>query len=93
VFLFVGEAGSQTCAHTDICPQLEFAHGLCGIKLLGVASHGATPRLIATHGAGSNTGGGDTEDTGGGAEADVMATRIPVHRALKKKEEALLLDR
>ena len=47
--LFVGDAGSLTCAHTDIVPQLELAHGLAGVKLLGIASHAATPRLRASH--------------------------------------------
>ena len=47
--LFLGEAGSVTCAHTDICPQVQMAHALLGTKLLGVASHPATPRLRAEH--------------------------------------------
>jgi hypothetical protein len=105
--LFLGEAGSATCAHTDICPQLEFAHGLCGIKLLGVASHQATPRLSALHvNRGATTHDGDKglgsdegEDVGYGemdafgAEADVLATRVPLHRPLDQgREAALLLD-
>lgn len=104
--LFLGEAGSATCAHTDICPQLEFAHGLCGIKLLGVASHEATPRLSALHvsrdgtrdgdqGQGGDQGGAVGSGDGGvaGAEADVFATRVPVHRPLSEdREAALLLD-
>ncbi|MFT4976093.1 MAG: hypothetical protein ACI8S6_001988 [Myxococcota bacterium] len=47
--LFLGEAGSVTSAHTDMCPQVQMAHALVGTKLVGVASHGATPRLRAEH--------------------------------------------
>eukprot|EP00965_Chrysotila_dentata_P084873 2801447-Pleurochrysis_carterae.AAC.3 len=49
--IFVGDAGSLTCAHVDLMPQLELAHGLTGTKILGVATRDATARLLATHGA------------------------------------------
>jgi len=74
--LFLGEAGSLTCAHTDICPQLELAHGLLGLKMLGIASHEATPRLRAEHG----------EDD---AEP---ATRVPTDRPLTPRQARLLGD-
>ena len=48
---FLGEAGSATSAHVDIAPQLELAHGLCGLKFVGVASHEETARLLAEHAA------------------------------------------
>jgi hypothetical protein len=74
--LFLGEAGSLTCAHTDICPQLEMAHGLLGLKVLGVASHAATPRLLAKH----------------GEDADEEATRVPTDRPLTRRQARLLGD-
>jgi hypothetical protein len=74
--LFLGEPGSLTCAHTDICPQLEVAHGLIGLKLLGVASYEATPRLYTEHGEGE----------------DEEATRIPTDRALTLRQSRLLGD-
>jgi len=89
VTLFLGEAGSLTCAHTDICPQLERAHGLLGSKILGVASHTGTPRLSAEHGgdeAGSDEAGSDPE--GGGDEA----TRVPTDWPLTPRESRLLGD-
>jgi hypothetical protein len=43
---FVGEPGSMTCLHTDMIPQLQFAHGLAGTKMLGVASIEATPSIL-----------------------------------------------
>lgn len=74
--LFFGEPGSLCCAHTDICPQIELAHGLMGLKMLGVASHEATPRLLAEH--------GDDEDDD--------ATRIPTDRELTLRQSRLLRD-
>lgn len=74
--LFLGEAGSLTCAHTDICPQLELAHGLMGLKMLGIASHEATPRLSAEH----------------GEDDDEPATRIPTDRELTPRQARLLGD-
>jgi len=82
--LFIGEAGSLTCAHTDICPQLEMAHGLLGLKILGVASHDASPRLIAEH-AGDEVAG--PEDAG-----DEEATRVPTDRPLTARQSRLLGD-
>ncbi len=74
--LFLGEPGSLTCAHTDICPQLELAHGLIGLKMLGVASAEATQRLYAEHG----------EDK---AEE---ATRVPTDCPLTLRQTDLLGD-
>jgi hypothetical protein len=74
--LFLGEAGSLTCAHTDICPQLEVAHGLLGVKLLGVASHDATPRLSVDH----------------GENCDEEATHVPTDRPLTPRQTRLLSD-
>jgi hypothetical protein len=87
--LFLGEAGSLTCAHTDICPQLELAHGLVGFKFLGVASHGGTPRLSAAHG-GEEAGGEEAGDdpARGGDEA----TRVPTDRPLTPRQAHLLGD-
>ena len=48
---FVGDAGSMTCAHVDIAPQLELAHGLHGVKFVGVGTYEATPRLLREHAA------------------------------------------
>ena len=48
---FLGDPGSLTSAHVDIAPQLELAHGLHGIKFLGVADHGATARMLSEHAA------------------------------------------
>lgn len=74
--LFLGEAGSLTCAHTDLCPQLELAHGLLGLKMLGIASHEATPRLSAEH----------AEDD------EEPATRVPMDRPLTPRQARLLGD-
>lgn len=74
--LFLGEPGSLTCAHTDICPQLELAHGLIGVKVLGVASQDATPRLSAEHGEGQ----------------EEEATRVPTDRPLTHRQSRLLND-
>ena len=82
--LFVGEAGSLTCAHTDICPQLELAHGLLGLKMLGIASHDATPRLSAEHA-------GD-EDAGNEDSGDEEAIRVPTDRPLTPRQSRLLCD-
>lgn len=81
--LFIGEPGSLTCAHTDICPQLEIGHGLLGTKLLGVASHRATPRLIAEH-AGADDDESDEE------AIDVDATLLPTDRPLTPRQSQLL---
>ena len=68
--LFLGDAGSLTCCHTDLVPQLEMAHGLAGVKLLGVASHAATPRLSARHAPAHGTAGGDGDGDGGDGDGD-----------------------
>jgi hypothetical protein len=47
---FIGDPGSMTCLHVDMIPQLQFAHGLAGTKILGVASMQATPGILARHG-------------------------------------------
>ena len=57
--LFLGDPGSVTSAHTDMCPQVQMTHALCGTKLLGVAAHHATPRLAAEHAAGREGEDGD----------------------------------
>ncbi|KAJ1453634.1 hypothetical protein M885DRAFT_618834 [Pelagophyceae sp. CCMP2097] len=46
---FIGDAASMTCLHVDMLPQLQFAHGLGGTKLLGVATLAATARLSKDH--------------------------------------------
>ena len=81
--LFLGEASSMTCAHTDICPQLELAHGLFGLKILGVASHKETARLSAEHG-----GNEAAADEAAGYEA----TRVPTDRPLTPTQSRLLGD-
>ena len=81
--LFLGEAGSVTCAHTDICPQVQMAHGLFGTKLLGVASHHATPRLCAEHALVDEADGGVLEHE---------ATTLPTDRPLTSHESRLLCD-
>ena len=93
--LFLGDAGSLTCCHVDLVPQLEMAHGLAGVKLLGVASHAATPRLSALHAPAHGTGDGDED--GGDEDGDdgfdeAGATRVPTDRALRAEEAALLRD-
>ncbi len=79
VRLFLGDAGSYTCAHIDICPKLEMAHGLSGIKIIGVASLEATPSLQRQH-AGNEEG------------IDIDATYIPTDRPLNKQEKQLLSE-
>lgn len=93
--LFLGDASSLTCAHVDIVPQIEVAHGLCGVKLLGVGSHEETERLLGRHGASGFDGEeGKEEDADGedGDDYDVDASRVPTERALKPHEAELLLD-
>lgn len=80
--VFIGAPGSSTCAHVDICPQVQLAHGLLGTKVLGVASHDATPRLLAEHGA--------SDDEEGFEES---ATHVPTDRASTPPQAALLADR
>lgn len=87
--LFIGEAGSLTCAHTDICPQLELAHGLLGLKILGIASHDATPRLSAEHAGDEDAGDGRTQGEEG---SDQEATRVPTDRPLTVRQSRLLCD-
>ncbi len=77
--LFLGDAGSITCAHTDICPRLELAHGLHGTKVIGIASPDATPRLQDAHA-------GDDEDFG------EEPTWVPTDRPLTHRESQLLCD-
>jgi len=97
--LFLGDAGSLTCCHTDLVPQLEMAHGLAGVKLLGVASHTATPRLSARHAAAPCTG--DEEEEKDEDESyddddddfdEAGATRVPTDRPLLADEASLLRD-
>jgi hypothetical protein len=82
--LFLGEAGSVTCAHTDICPQVQMAHALFGTKLLGVASHHATSRLRAEHAL------ADEEGDGGVLEHE--ATSVPTDCPLTERASRLLCD-
>lgn len=77
--LFIGEAGSITCAHTDICPQLQLAHGLLGLKFLSVASHQATPRLSTDHAEAASAGGAG-------------ATHVPTDRPLSVRQSRLISD-
>ena len=82
--LFLGEAGSVSCAHTDMCPQVQMAHALFGTKLLGVASHHATPRLRAEH-----------APDGEGEDGDVLeheATIAPTDRPLTARASRLIRD-
>jgi hypothetical protein len=79
VRLFLGDVGSYTCAHIDICPKLEMAHGLCGIKIIGVSSLEATPHLHNQHA---------SNDEG----IDIDATYIPTDRPLTKEEKQLLSE-
>ncbi len=74
--LFVGEAGSLTCAHVDLCPQVQMAHALVGTKFLGIASHRATPRLIAEH----------------GEDPEHEATTVPTQRPLSARAVGLVRD-
>ncbi|MFT7581655.1 MAG: hypothetical protein ACI9MR_003333, partial [Myxococcota bacterium] len=78
--LFLGAPGSVTCAHIDICPQVQLAHGLLGTKVLGVASHAATPRLVAEHGADGEVG------------IDEGATHVPTDGPLSARQARLLCD-
>lgn len=80
--LFLGAPGSVTCAHVDICPQVQLAHALHGVKVLGVASHGATARLGAEH--------VGTEDDEGAV--DEGATYVPTDRPLSARQARLLGD-
>jgi len=84
--LFLGDCGSMTCAHKDITPQLELAHGLFGTKLVGVASPGATPRLAELHAASESED--DEEEWDEGEDA----TRIPTDRELGPRQRSLLSD-
>ena len=74
--LFLGESGSLTCAHVDICPQVQVAYGLLGTKILGVASHAATPQLAATYSGEDN--------------ADEPATVVPTDRPMSARQARLL---
>lgn len=128
--LFVGDAGSMTAVHVDICPQalrsmmpshdevsaaepvidvarcaaqVEVAHCLCGTKLFGVASHGATDRILGDYcadadadaDAGSALGEEDEdwddvdEEEGGGF--GMFSTRVPSDRPLDATQAALVL--
>lgn len=44
--LFVGDAGSMTCLHTDLVPQLELCLAVSGTKLMGVSGWRNTQRLM-----------------------------------------------
>ena len=91
---FVGDKGSRTCAHVDIAPDLELAHGLHGTKLLGVATHEATARLLEDHAPPAAGEGPDDEedDDDEEEEDDVVATSVPTDRPLRQHEAALLSD-
>jgi hypothetical protein len=86
--LFLGEAGSVTAAHTDMCPQLQMAHALSGTKLLGVASHRATPRLRDEHAADAES----QDNAGDNDNFEHEATSIPTDRPLTERESQLLGD-
>ncbi len=82
--LFLGEPGSVTCAHTDMCPQVQMAHGLVGTKLVGVASHSATSRLAAEHA---------PDDEGEDGEfLEGEATTVPTDRPLTARAARMLCD-
>ena len=83
---FIGEASSMTCAHVDIAPQLEIAHGLAGLKVVGVGSHGETLRLLSEH------AGACMEEEEEEEEEEGLATCVPTDRPLKTHEAALLGD-
>ncbi len=78
--LFLGASGSVTCAHVDICPQLQVAHGLVGTKVLGVAPQEATSRWIAEHA-------GDADSA-----IDEGAAHVPMDRPLSPRQARLLED-
>jgi hypothetical protein len=61
---------------------VQLAHALHGVKVLGVASHGATARLVAEH--------GGAEDGEGGY--DEGATHVPTDRPLSARQARLLGD-
>ena len=88
---FIGDAGSITCAHADIAPDLELAHQLYGTKFLGVAAHDATRRLLADHAgvAQQVTEEGEDEDE---EDEEVVSTSVPTDRPLRMHELALLSD-
>jgi hypothetical protein len=99
---FFGDSGSLTAAHTDIAPQLELGLGLAGTKLVGVASHEATPRLTGLHAARGSALGAEAidasedededDDYGDDDDDGVYATRVPTDRPLTAHERALLCD-
>jgi hypothetical protein len=80
--LFLGEAASLSCAHTDMCPQVQMAHALLGTKLLGVASHDATSRLRAEH----------AEEAEDGEILEQEPTSVPTDRRLGARASRLLCD-
>ena len=82
--LFLGEAGSVTGAHTDMCPQVQMAHALAGTKLLGVASQRATPRLRGEH---APDGQGEDDHN-----FEREATSAPTDRPLTERGSRLLGD-
>ncbi|HCH66302.1 MAG TPA: hypothetical protein DFR83_26090, partial [Deltaproteobacteria bacterium] len=82
--LFLGEAGSVTCAHTDICPQVQMAHALSGTKLLGVAAHHATSRLRAEH--------ARTDEDGTEEDLEHNSTTVSTDRPLTVRASRLLCD-
>jgi hypothetical protein len=84
---FIGDRSSLTCAHVDIAPDLELAHGLCGAKFVGVSTHDATPRLLADHAPCSAHYDDDDDD-----DDDVISTSVPTDRPLRTHEAALLGD-
>lgn len=98
--LFLGDGGSLTCAHVDMVPQVEVAHGLCGVKVLGIASHERTPELLAQHAPPPEEEDDATEAEAAQAEealdddegGDVDATRVPTDRPLQPHEASLLDD-
>ena len=65
----------------------QVAHGLAGLKVVGVASHGETLRLLSEH-AGACMEEGEEEEE----EEEGLATCVPTDRPLKTHEAALLGD-
>jgi hypothetical protein len=91
---FIGDAGSMTGAHVDIAPQLELAHGLCGAKFVGIATHEETSRLLREYAPAYSDDGGEGEEEGDeeAMENVRLSTSVPTDRPLRAHESALLVD-